>query len=54
MPELASTECLLYSCKHDTCRIMLEPVGRSAPGAEGVVDLYLKKRMMAFFLPFQL
>ena len=25
----------------DTCRIMLEPVGRSAPGAEGVVDLYL-------------
>jgi hypothetical protein len=25
----------------DTCRIMLEPVGRSAPGAQGVVDLYL-------------
>jgi hypothetical protein len=24
-----------------TCRILLEPVGRSAPGAEGVVDLYL-------------
>lgn len=25
----------------ETCRILLEPVGRSAPGAEGVVDLYL-------------
>jgi hypothetical protein len=25
----------------ETCRIILEPVGRSAPGAEGVVDLYL-------------
>ncbi len=25
----------------DTCRIILEPVGRSAPGTEGVVDLYL-------------
>src|SRR5262249_11324131 len=25
----------------DTCRILLEPVGRSSPGAEGVVDLYL-------------
>jgi hypothetical protein len=24
-----------------TCRVMLEPVGRSAPGAEGIVDLYL-------------
>src|SRR6202022_2768927 len=24
-----------------TCRVLLEPVGRSAPGAEGVVDLYL-------------
>ena len=24
-----------------TCRALLEPVGRSAPGAEGVVDLYL-------------
>ena len=23
-----------------TCRVMLEPVGRSAPGVEGVVDLY--------------
>ncbi|HVS38005.1 MAG TPA: hypothetical protein VMS17_20765 [Gemmataceae bacterium] len=27
--------------QEDTCRILLEPVGRSAPGAEGVVDLYL-------------
>jgi hypothetical protein len=27
--------------QEETCRIMLEPVGRSAPGAEGVVDLYL-------------
>ncbi len=27
--------------QQDTCRILLEPVGRSAPGAEGVVDLYL-------------
>ena len=25
----------------ETCRVLLEPVGRSAPGAEGVVDLYL-------------
>jgi hypothetical protein len=25
----------------DTVRIMLEPIGRSAPGAEGIVDLYL-------------
>ena len=25
----------------ETCRIILEPVGRSAPGTEGVVDLYL-------------
>jgi hypothetical protein len=28
-----------------TCRVLLEPVGRSAPGAEGVVDLY---RMPAY------
>ncbi len=27
--------------QEDTCRILLEPVGRSAPGVEGVVDLYL-------------
>jgi hypothetical protein len=27
------------------CRVLLEPVGRSAPGAEGVVDLY---RMPAY------
>jgi hypothetical protein len=27
--------------QEDTCRIMLEPVGRSTPGAEGVVELYL-------------
>jgi hypothetical protein len=27
--------------QEDTCRILLEPVGPSAPGAEGVVDLYL-------------
>jgi hypothetical protein len=25
----------------DTSRILLEPIGRSAPGADGVVDLYL-------------
>jgi hypothetical protein len=25
----------------DTCRIILEPVGRSTPGTDGVVDLYL-------------
>lgn len=25
----------------ETCRIILEPVGRSAPGTDGVVDLYL-------------
>jgi len=25
----------------DTVRIMLEPIGRSAPGADGIVDLYL-------------
>jgi hypothetical protein len=24
-----------------TCRVLLEPIARSAPGAEGVVDLYL-------------
>ncbi|MBI3411758.1 MAG: hypothetical protein HY040_25790 [Planctomycetes bacterium] len=27
--------------QEETCRILLEPVGRSAAGAEGVVDLYL-------------
>ena len=27
--------------QQDTCRVLLEPVGRSTPGAEGVVDLYL-------------
>jgi hypothetical protein len=27
--------------QEDTCRILLEPVGRSAPGVEGVVDFYL-------------
>lgn len=25
----------------ETCRILLEPIGRSTAGAEGVVDLYL-------------
>jgi hypothetical protein len=25
----------------ELCRVLLEPVGRSAPGADGVVDLYL-------------
>ena len=27
--------------QEDAIRILLEPIGRSAPGAEGVVDLYL-------------
>ncbi len=27
--------------QEDTCRILLEPVGRATPGTEGVVDLYL-------------
>lgn len=27
--------------QEDTCRVLVEPVGRSAPGVEGVVDLYL-------------
>jgi hypothetical protein len=27
--------------QHDTCRVLLEPIGRATPGAEGVVDLYL-------------
>lgn len=27
--------------QEDTCRIILEPVGRSAPGTDGLVDLYL-------------
>jgi hypothetical protein len=27
--------------QEETCRVILEPVGRSTPGAEGVVDLYL-------------
>jgi hypothetical protein len=27
--------------QEDTCRILLEPVGRSTAGAEGIVDLYL-------------
>jgi hypothetical protein len=27
--------------QEDTCRILLEPIGRSTAGAEGVVDLYL-------------
>jgi len=27
--------------QEETCRVLLEPVGRSAPGAEGLVDLYL-------------
>jgi hypothetical protein len=27
--------------QEELCRVLLEPMGRSAPGAEGVVDLYL-------------
>ena len=27
--------------QQDTCRALLEPIGRSTPGAAGVVDLYL-------------
>lgn len=27
--------------QEETCRIILEPIGRSAPKAQGVVDLYL-------------
>ncbi len=27
--------------QEDTCRALLEPIGRSAPGVEGIVDLYL-------------
>jgi hypothetical protein len=27
--------------QQDTCRALVEPIGRSSPGAEGVVDLYL-------------
>ncbi len=27
--------------QEDTCRVLLEPVGRATPGTEGVVDLYL-------------
>jgi hypothetical protein len=27
--------------QEDLCRVLLEPVGRAAPGADGVVDLYL-------------
>ena len=27
--------------QEETCRVLLEPLGRSAPGVEGVVDLYL-------------
>jgi hypothetical protein len=27
--------------QQETCRVLLEPVGRSAPGVDGVVDLYL-------------
>jgi hypothetical protein len=27
--------------QENTCRVLLEPIARSAPGAEGVVDLYL-------------
>jgi hypothetical protein len=34
-----TTQALLM--QEETCRILLEPVGRSAPGAEGLVDLYL-------------
>lgn len=27
--------------QQETCRVILEPVGRSGPGTEGIVDLYL-------------
>jgi hypothetical protein len=27
--------------QQETCRILLEPIGRSTPGSEGLVDLYL-------------
>ncbi len=27
--------------QNETCRVLLDPIARSAPGAEGVVDLYL-------------
>ncbi len=27
--------------QEDLCRVLLEPIGRSSPGTEGLVDLYL-------------
>jgi hypothetical protein len=30
--------------QEDACRLMMEPVGRSSPGTEGIVELYLMPR----------
>jgi hypothetical protein len=39
--EIGAYETRALLLQQETTRLLLEPVGRSAPGAEGVVDLYL-------------
>ena len=39
--ELGAYEAPALLMQKDTARVLLDPIGRDAPGAEGVVDLYL-------------
>lgn len=39
--EIGEYEAPALLLQEETTRILLEPIGRSAPGAEGIVDLYL-------------
>ena len=39
--EIGSYKTVALVLQKDVARILLEPIGRAAPGAEGVVDLYL-------------
>jgi hypothetical protein len=40
-PELGEIEVPALLLQQDLVRVLLEPIGRNAPGAESVVDLYL-------------
>jgi hypothetical protein len=39
--EIGDYEAPALLLQEETTRVLLEPIGRSAPGAEGLVDLYL-------------
>jgi len=40
-PWIGKHRVLALLMQEDLCRVLLEPIGRSTPGTEGVVDLYL-------------